>query len=257
MTAREEARVLSLGGRGQDGDLALLFSLTDEGAPSLSLAWDPANVVGRMSDAYLTRVAAATVAAAPDDLARALDGRPRAEPRLRMVAMSAFESVSQPEFLQRNPFGVRPLWARAVTQLVADITGVRPATEEVARARLAQVVLLAQRHATDPRLTPDTLATALGVSRRTLYLLTQGTLGGVSTIIREQRLDRAVDLLLERRDLGLQQVAVLAGFGTLPQLNRAAVDAFGLSASGIRTRGARVRGIRPSDPILLVRTGDG
>jgi AraC-like DNA-binding protein len=235
---------------GAGDDLLLAFSTAHDVEPSVSLSWGGSAAIDYLTEAHVTRVPVAMIAAEPEQLLEAVTGRPSADPRRLMLVQSNWELVSQPSFAAGNPFGARPAWARTVGRLIREVSGLSAAAGEVNRSRLAQVILLTERFASDPRFSPELLAVALGISRRSLYLLTQDTIGGVSSLIRERRLDLAVDLLLSRPQLGLHEVATSAGFTGLQQLNRAALSSFAIPAAEIRRSG-----VNPRYPTLLDRTG--
>ena len=114
------------------------------------------------------------------------------------------------------------------------VSGRRPSAEQLAVARRAQVARIVERHCADSALTPDAIARALGVSRRTLYLLT-ADLGGLADYIRTIRVLRALDLLQDPAcELSLQEIARLTGFPSPKAMSRALVRLVGDSPGRLR-----------------------
>lgn len=135
------------------------------------------------------------------------------------------------------PFSIEPAWARALGQLIRDLTGVAPSLEIVNAARSAQISRAVERFASDSRLTPAALADALGISRRTLYVLTAPELGGISEYIRIARARHAARMLVDREFdiLPVSAIALRAGFSSPKHLTRALASVYGTTAAAIRS----------------------
>jgi AraC-like DNA-binding protein len=132
------------------------------------------------------------------------------------------------------PFVLEVRWAATVAACVVTVTRRRPSAERLADARRAQVARIVERHCGDAALTPDAIARALGVSRRTLYLLT-AHLGGLAEYIRTVRALRALDLLHDPGcDLSLQQIAHETGFRSAKAMSRALARLAGDSPGRLR-----------------------
>jgi AraC-like DNA-binding protein len=89
------------------------------------------------------------------------------------------------------------VWPSLIAMLVRslaarDINGAEPAL-----SRRIQVRRFIRDHLTDPRLSPDAIAGALHVARRTLYASFPAAGDGVAAEIRRQRLQRAHAMLLD------------------------------------------------------------
>lgn len=120
-------------------------------------------------------------------------------------------------------FAIESTWARALAQMISRLTGVMPTAEVLVRARQAQLERIIERFAGDPRLSPETLAQALGVSRRTLYGLPVPVPGGVSEYIRVARLNGAQRLLRDPAwaTATVETIARRSGFSSAQHLRRA------------------------------------
>lgn len=168
-------------------------------------------------------VARGDVAARPEAAGPVLD-------QLRTVLAEPAEAS------HRLPFDVEPAWARTFGTVIAQITRVNPSTASVSRARRAQIERIVERFASDPRLTPVALASAIRVSRRTLYELTGTSLGGISEYIRVARVQAAVKLLADPAfdSIPMTQIATRSGFSSAKHLTRALNALFATSPSAVR-----------------------
>jgi AraC-like DNA-binding protein len=125
---------------------------------------------------------------------------------------------------------------RATAHLLAACLDFSPETLERARP----VIEAAQRrrarrhidqHLASPDLTPDTLASALGMSRSKLFALFE-PYGGVASYIQQRRLAAARRRLTNPgNDLRIADVAYATGFANSSHFSRAFRRAFGLSPS--------------------------
>jgi AraC-like DNA-binding protein len=88
------------------------------------------------------------------------------------------------------------VWPSMIAMLVRSLAGRDANGAEPALARRIQVRRFIRAHLADPRLSPDAIARALHVSRRTLYASFPAT-DGIAAEIRRQRLRRAQAMLLD------------------------------------------------------------
>lgn len=134
------------------------------------------------------------------------------------------------------PFAIEPAWARTLGQMVQDVTGVAPPASVVAAARRAQIERMVERFSSDPRLSSDTIAATLQISRRTLYDLTSSALGGISEHIRATRARRAATMLAdpELAHLSLTDVALRTGLSSEKQVRRALQSVYGATPADVR-----------------------
>lgn len=98
----------------------------------------------------------------------------------------------------------------------------------------ASATILIDRHLTDPQLGIDRLASAIGVSRATLFrAFAQG--GGISSYIRRQRLHRARTVLLGRigRNPSVAEIAHAHGFTSEAHFSRLFKSAYGESPGSV------------------------
>lgn len=137
---------------------------------------------------------------------------------------------------QRLPFELEPAWARTFGTVISQVTRVNPSSAAVAAARRAQIERIVQRFANDRRLTPVTLASALRVSRRTLYDLTGTSMGGISEYIRLARVQNAVRLLSDPAfdSVTMGQIAQRSGFSSAKHLSRALSALCATSPAAVR-----------------------
>lgn len=192
------------------------------------------------SRTFLVRLHDDLVPAAPSEVDIAVDaGNLASDPGLVAPVLESLRLVFEHP-ARLAPFSTDAVWARTFGALISGVTGTQPSPEIVGSARRAQVVRIVERYGSDPRLTPETLAHALAVSRRTLYELT-GSIGGISEYIRLSRARRAIDMLSDRRFDGvtLTQIASDAGFSSPKQLTRTLATTYGTSPAAVR----RARGV--------------
>lgn len=116
---------------------------------------------------------------------------------------------------------LRPVGELHDARLASRHGALRTRAEQLIRARLAA-----------PWLSPDYLAEALGVSRRTLYSAFASDQRTVAGAIRHARLDRARDLLQRRDSEGtVTEIAARAGFQSAAHFSRLYRTEFGASPS--------------------------
>lgn len=102
---------------------------------------------------------------------------------------------------------------------------------------------MVDRFAHDPRLNSETIAEGIGVSRRTLYDLTETDQGGISERIRVARARRALAMLQEPDAAPVPEIAELCGFSSEKQLRRTLHAVYGVTPASVRSAALRnVRG---------------
>lgn len=120
--------------------------------------------------------------------------------------------------------------------------------DAVAAVRIRALAAIDARFA-DPNLTADSLAQMLKVSRRFLYRAFEGADISVAGLLRDRRLDYAVDLLMDshRPELAIATVAQRCGFSGASSFTRAFRARFGCAPSGYRDLvvSSKVRGDEP------------
>ncbi|HTL42677.1 MAG TPA: helix-turn-helix transcriptional regulator [Pseudolysinimonas sp.] len=156
-------------------------------------------------------------------------------PEIVEVVVAQFQADLSARLSGDEPaFVLEVHWAAVVATCVCAVSRRRPSAERLTDARRAQVARIVDRYCADAALTPDAIARALGVSRRTLYLLT-AHLGGLADYIRTIRVLRALDLLQDPAcELSLQQIAQQTGFPSPKAMSRALVRLVGDSPGRLR-----------------------
>jgi AraC-like DNA-binding protein len=106
----------------------------------------------------------------------------------------------------------------------------------VQAARLRAILAEVSRRFSDPSLDLDNVAGALGLSRRYVQKLLEGTGKSFTEHLAERRLERAFELLTDPRHLHLAiiDIAFAAGFGDVSHFNRMFRRRFGETPSGVR-----------------------
>ena len=105
------------------------------------------------------------------------------------------------------------------------------------RSQRMHVIRYISTHYADPQLGPSTLATHLGMSKRSLQRLFEGEKNSVSQLIQTKRVDQVLLRLRDARyaSTSLDELAVLTGFGSALALRRAVQSATGKTPSALRT----------------------
>jgi AraC-like DNA-binding protein len=125
-------------------------------------------------------------------------------------------------------------WAALVGSAAEALSARRASIAVVERARRRQFAHIVDQHSGDAALTPDSLAAALGVSRRTLYVLAE-PLGGVAEYLRGVRAWRAIERLQDPDDTSiLASIARLTGFSSLRRMTRAVQSEIGVTPTALR-----------------------
>ncbi|MCL1899359.1 MAG: AraC family transcriptional regulator [Promicromonosporaceae bacterium] len=115
------------------------------------------------------------------------------------------------------------------------------------RSQRMHVVRYISTHYADPHLGPSTLATHLGMSKRSLQRLFEGEKMSVSQLVQAKRVDQVLLRLKDPRYAGtsLDELAVLTGFGSALALRRAVQAATGRTPSALRAEA--LSGLPPID----------
>lgn len=109
----------------------------------------------------------------------------------------------------------------------------------VDRARRAQISRIIRQYSDDPRLTPETLAAAMGISRRTLYLAAE-PLGGLAEYLRSVRAARAIERIEDpTENASLEAIALESGFTSPRRMARAIQSELGVNPTSLRHRARR------------------
>ncbi|MFD6267772.1 AraC-like ligand-binding domain-containing protein [Nocardia asteroides] len=112
--------------------------------------------------------------------------------------------------------------------------GERPDAAQAQALSSQQVLDYLRANFTDPGLTVDRIAQACRVSRRTLYRILDGADGGLGTLLRGLRVERA-RMLLEAGEIGsIAGVASASGFATERQFYRVFRTATGMTPGEYR-----------------------
>lgn len=139
------------------------------------------------------------------------------------------------ELLSTDPTQAAPLIPHAM-----GLFGAAVATAARRRSEPAEITaVLRQRvfdflrvHACDPELSADMVASACGVSRRTLYRIVGG--GGIAQHIRVIRIERAKKLLQRERYQSMGAIAAACGFGSESGFHRAFRESVGATPADYR-----------------------
>lgn len=136
---------------------------------------------------------------------------------------------------------LRQLFLQATRQaFAADVPDTPLCPRDRAGGRLELARALVDRHLTDERLTPQWLATRLGVSMRTLQEDFNALGTTVTCFIRDRRLHLARDRLVEKQrgadDGTIAQIAYSSGFNDISYFNRCFKKAFDCSPKEVVRR---------------------
>ena len=158
-------------------------------------------------------------------LAQGMSALEYARGDLLSVALSVFEFLAA---------GVTSPGIRSLNARTGDDRDTVDAIAERRRSRAREYIAA---NLTTFSLDADTVAAAIGVSRRTLYTLFDGEDGGIASYIRVRRVERAHGLLTRDAPplLSLEEIAAAAGFPSVQTMSRALRARYGTSARGIRS----------------------
>jgi AraC-like DNA-binding protein len=160
-----------------------------------------------------------------------------ADPMSTMLRALVAKMLQTPANHRRSA-ELRQLLLQATRQaFAADAPDAPLCLKDRASGRLELARLLVDRHLTDERLTPQWLATRLGISMRTLQedFNTVGTT--VTCFIRDRRLRLARDRLVEKQrgadDGTIAEIAYSSGFNDISYFNRCFKKAFDCSPKDV------------------------
>lgn len=130
---------------------------------------------------------------------------------------------------------LRALWVSLLAMLVRSLLGRDLNGCDLAAARRMQARRYIRARLADPDLSPDAVADALHVSRRTLYAAFAATTQGVAAAIRHERLERAHAMLAEpgcRRTIA--EIAAAVGFRHAAHFSRSFRAEYGVNPRDVR-----------------------
>lgn len=157
-----------------------------------------------------------------------------------LFAHMAAQAMEVPALVRRDA----DLIGRQLTEMLAlaldgQQEGPAGAGTVVRAAHLVRAKSYIRSHLQDPRLSPQSVATACGISKRYLHELFTDENGTVSQFIREQRLAACRDLLELPGPLSMAEVAYRFGFADQAQFSRLFKATFGETPTGFRQRAIR------------------
>ena len=156
-----------------------------------------------------------------------------ADPMSTMLRALVAKMLQTPDSHKRSA-ELRQLLLQATRQaFAADAPDAPLCLKDRATGRLELARLLVDRHLTDERLTPQWLATRLGISMRTLQEDFNALGTTVTCFIRDRRLHLARDRLVEKQrgasDGTIAEIAYSSGFNDISYFNRCFKKAFDCS----------------------------
>ena len=122
----------------------------------------------------------------------------------------------------------------AISALRPDRRGEEPQREAIRRAKLQSARDYIARYAADPALTPETVASALGMSTRQLHGLFETSAKSFSRHLTAERVDRAVRALTFDPSRSITEIAFACGFESLPTFYRAFRTIVGMTPTELR-----------------------
>jgi AraC-like DNA-binding protein len=139
-----------------------------------------------------------------------------------------------------------PLLAHGINDHIVDLIAAslrpgddnseRAAAGTISAARLAAAKADIRAHLTDPTLSAKQVAQRLGLSERSIYLLFERNGLSFAAFVTEERLQRAMTMLVDPggRQLRIGDIAFAAGFGDLSTFNRSFRRRYGRTPSSLR-----------------------
>lgn len=155
-----------------------------------------------------------------------------------LLALGAFINSLLQTGEERRKWADRALTRTTVEAIACSlIASTPPDLNELGRTHSVKETALQyiRTHRSDPDLNPITLASALGISQRTLQRAFFGDTNACQWIAR-YRLEHALDLLADPRfaNLSLPAISARAGYGSPATMRRAVINATGLSPASYR-----------------------
>lgn len=146
---------------------------------------------------------------------------------LKELLLSVAQQVKQLDQAQADKL------AKPVIELLAATLAQNPDVAEQTKETLTTAMSIRIRRIIDTNmlnteLNPDTIAAEAGLSRSTLFELCQ-PYGGVMTMVRKRRLNKAYRLLLQTRSNNIALTAYQTGFKSIDTFTRAFKKEFGMT----------------------------
>lgn len=127
------------------------------------------------------------------------------------------------------------LWISLLTMLARSLAGHDTNGTDTTPARRLQIRRYIDANLADPRLSPTTIASALHISRSTLYATLPDNTDGIAAAIRRQRLQRAPTILRDPTNTHpIAQIAAFVGIPNAAQFSRAFHQHYGLPPRQLR-----------------------
>lgn len=138
-------------------------------------------------------------------------------------------------------------WLAALTMLARSLSDDHLDGVDLTAARLLSVRRFVIEHLAEPDLSPESVAAALGMSRRSLYRLVAANGEGVASFIRRMRLEYVRNALLDPAHRGrrVADIAAEAGLPDAGRFSRLFHATYGETPRELRIRSASTRG--PAD----------
>lgn len=241
-------RHASFGATTQPGEL-VLFSMHE----TWNVEWDDAEWVSLCIPRDLDLLLTAGLAALPSGLLKGSGAGLIADIVLALPARAAAARADELPVLARAvhaAIGACLLSGTSLPTIPAADAAISPVKERVRRAILRSIG--------SPRLTPERLAIAAGVSRSSLYRLFEAE-GGVARYVQHVRLSLAHAALRDplQSDKSISAIAEAHGFPAPPDFSRAFKAAYGTTPSAVRAAQAvgpaEAIGHGPSHPLVRRR----
>ncbi|WP_221798153.1 transcriptional regulator FeaR [Oceanobacter mangrovi] len=152
------------------------------------------------------------------------------------ISVQTLRSILQQLRFADSQFGASSLDACAIQQAIAALL---PAAVQASRQDAVPLKLLAEQHIQrllqDHRLSPEFLATEMGISRRTLYRLFEEDGESIAQRILHLRLQQASSELQQNESkLSITEIAYRWGFSDVSQFSRAFKREMGMSPRDYR-----------------------
>lgn len=132
--------------------------------------------------------------------------------------------------------GLDDVWIAMATMVVRSLAGLGTDGQDAAPVRRLLAERFIDAHLTDPRLGPDLIASALHMSRRSLYQLMSPTGEGIAASIRRRRLARARAMLADpaHRQLSIGEIAAAVGVPSAAHFSRLFRAEYGVTPRELR-----------------------
>jgi len=229
-----------------DGEVVLRTGDALHGEHATLRRRDGALILGWMPVSYTASAAARVVAVDVPLANESLVGLPETAPFVvggsETALLSALAAFAL-DLLRQDVESLTPAVRAQVTDSLESLFSGTVSTLAVPsggdwsrRSQRMHVVRYISTHYADPHLGPATLATQLGMSKRSLQRLFEGEKLSVSQLVQAKRVDQVLLRLKDPRYAGtsLDELAVLTGFGSALALRRAVQASTGRTPSALR-----------------------